>query len=345
MHRVNNMGNKPLISFIIPAHNASQTVGRTVNSIISQCDDSKKIEIIIVENTSTDNTNEICEKFARENDNVSFYHSEKGVSNARNKGIAVAKGEWLFFIDADDYLLPNSIAHLLTDAQKMDDDLIIYNYQSGNSRIYLNDNNISFNKDNVLAIKEKMLKNPTKFMTVWGKLFRKSTVIENDVKFNPELVLSEDSDFIIQACEFIKNASIRSDFIYHYSINKDSTVHQVDGKKILNYTKALEVSEKTILKQEPELSKAYNSYILMHLNLIMVHEIFAIQNKQGWFKRIELLKSLISLPIFTRALKTVRIQECRTGRMIPILLIKLKLYNLTGLLCRIRIHQNNAKAS
>ena len=73
------MGNKPLISFIIPAHNASQTVGRTVNSIISQCDDSKKIEIIIIENTSTDNTNEICEKFVRENDNVSFYHSEKGV--------------------------------------------------------------------------------------------------------------------------------------------------------------------------------------------------------------------------------------------------------------------------
>ena len=345
MHRVNNMGNKPLISFIIPAHNASRTVGRTVNSIISQCDDSKKIEIIIVENTSTDNTDEICEKFARENDNVSFYHSEKGVSNARNKGIAVAKGEWLFFIDADDYLLPDSIAHLLTDSQKMDDDLIIYNYQSGNSRIYLTDNYISFNEDNVLAIKEKMLKNPTKFMTVWGKLFRKSTVIENDVKFNPGLALSEDSDFIIQACEFIKKASIRSDFIYHYSINKDSTVHRVDGKKIVNYTKALEVSGKTILRQEPELSRAYNSYILMHLNLIMVHEIFAIQNGQSWFIKLKSLKSLVKSPVFARALNAIKIYECRSGRMIPILLLKLRLYNLTGILCKIRDYQNNAKAN
>ena len=77
----------------------------------------------------------------------------------------------------------------------------------------------------------------------------------------------------------------------------------------------------------------------------MVHEIFAVQNGQSWFIKLKSLKSLVKSPVFARALNAIKIYECRSGRMIPILLLKLSLYNLTGILCKIRDYQNNAKAN
>ena len=93
-----------LLSVIIPAYNAETSITGTVQSIYREFQTSIPYEIIVVENGAIDQTTQVVEKLAAQMTCVKLYHSEKGVSNARNAGIANASGKWLMFVDADDEL-------------------------------------------------------------------------------------------------------------------------------------------------------------------------------------------------------------------------------------------------
>ena len=92
------MNEKILISYIIPAYNAADTLERAVESITHTCN-MEKCEILIVENGSTDYTNSVALKLIQKyGENVKLIHSEKGVSRARNEGLKNARGEWIVFV-------------------------------------------------------------------------------------------------------------------------------------------------------------------------------------------------------------------------------------------------------
>ena len=102
------MNEKILISYIIPAYNAADTLERAVESITHTCN-MEKYEILIVENGSTDYTNSVALKLIQKyGENIKLIHSEKGVSRARNEGLKNARGEWIVFVDADDYIVSKS---------------------------------------------------------------------------------------------------------------------------------------------------------------------------------------------------------------------------------------------
>ena len=92
---------EPLISIIIPAYNAEKFLEQAVNSVKQQA--YKNWEILIIENGSSDKTTNLSEKLVQK-DKIALFHSEKGVSQARNMGIKKASGEWILFLDADDKL-------------------------------------------------------------------------------------------------------------------------------------------------------------------------------------------------------------------------------------------------
>ena len=98
---------KNKVSVIIPAHNAESYISRSVCSVLEQS--YSDFEVIIVENGSTDRTMEICKQLSEKDRRIRVCQSEKGVSNARNKGLDLACGEWIFFLDADDWLEKESL--------------------------------------------------------------------------------------------------------------------------------------------------------------------------------------------------------------------------------------------
>lgn len=101
-----------LISVIVPVYNVERYVHRCVKSIVVQ--NYKNLEIILINDCSTDNCAEICDEFAKQDDRIRVIHLSKnqGLSVARNTGIAESSGEYLAFIDSDDYVLPDYIARL-----------------------------------------------------------------------------------------------------------------------------------------------------------------------------------------------------------------------------------------
>ena len=170
-----------LISFIIPAYNAADTIEKAVQSLT----DVPRTEVLIVENGSTDETKQVLERLKKKYSNIKIFTSDKGVSNARNLGIQNATGEWLAFVDADDYLTDNCVVSELI--KKMENvDIVVGNYQrlwknrlldaSKNSGFAgLNMNSVGFAFGGFFSIGT--------LSYAWAKLYRKSFLDSNKIEF------------------------------------------------------------------------------------------------------------------------------------------------------------------
>lgn len=340
------MENNIAISFIIPAHNAEKFLTRSVESVVKEADqteNTKVIEVIIIENGSSDHTDQLGKTLAEKYENVFLICSEKGVSNARNAGLEAAHGEWIFFLDADDYLPTGTIETLL---KKMDAeetaDLHIFSYEKGTDVV-----NVTESQRQVCyrdaAVKDglaEMLWNPTRCMAVWGKLFRNSLIRQSSLKFNKNLSLAEDSDYLIRYIMVSSSIAFYSDVCYHYSTDVGSAMRTYDGKKAAGYLLSLQTTQQAIPVGDEQLTLAYQVYILMHFNVIMVREVFSSGNAASFSEKVKVLNNMLQKDIFNKALHAVPAGSCRSARMLPILLLKCHQYYLCGKVYELRAKQN-----
>lgn len=300
----------------------------------------KKIEIIIVENGSTDDTYLLAEDMASLYSNITAVRSQKGVSAARNKGIDIAKGEWIFFLDADDFILKGSIAKLLHDADRMAPDWILYGHVNGSRKIQLAGTEKTYNADDIERCRAEFISNPTRYLQVWAKLFKRDIIIENNIRFDQELRLAEDSDFSIRYSAFCKCISVSDNIVYNYSIDNNSTVRSVNDDKINDYIFSMERTVCWIEHESKTVKEAFSKYILMHFNIAMVRGVYDKNIKKNAKEKIGILKDTISRKIFSDSLRNIKFKECSSLRMIPIFLIKIKCYRLAGVVYSIRAKQN-----
>lgn len=115
----------PLVSIVIPCYNVKKYLRDAVESAVQQT--YRNIEIILVDDGSTDGTTELCDSFGEEYDNVSVIHKENGgLSSARNAGMTKSKGEFLYFLDSDDFISDITIESLVRKMQRNDLDTILF---------------------------------------------------------------------------------------------------------------------------------------------------------------------------------------------------------------------------
>ena len=210
-----------LISIIIPIYNAENYIDLCLKSILNQVNDS--IEVILVNDGSKDSSKDKCEYYCRNNKNVILINQENlGVSAARNTGLKVAKGKYIGFVDIDDTIRPNTIEVLLNEIKSIDADLIIWgiectqHFKSGN-------------------IKKEIITHETKEFTInefeeslykyfnnwylnytWNKLYKKSIIEKNNLKFNEDMSTSEDLLFNSLYLRSCKKVKIINDILYNY---------------------------------------------------------------------------------------------------------------------------------
>ena len=116
------------ISVIVPIYNSEDYIDRCVRSIVEQS--YKNIEIILVDDGSTDNSSMMCDEWAKNDKRVKVIHKENGgVSSARNEGLKIAKGDYISFVDSDDYIDKKMIEKMLNQMEKGNTDLVICNYE------------------------------------------------------------------------------------------------------------------------------------------------------------------------------------------------------------------------
>ena len=207
-------------SVIIPVYNVEKYIDRCLKSIISQNYDD--LEIIVIDNGSTDSSGIICDTYASEYSNISVYHIENhGVGSARNFGLAKAQGEFICFADADDYLVGN----LFSDMENQLDselDLLVFSYYNSLEK------NLSetTRSAKILPIEGKKDRNQfidlfTKLFlsdmmyTVWNKIYRRKFLEEHRIKFE-QYELGEDVRFNLNVYECVHTISFSKTCYYVY---------------------------------------------------------------------------------------------------------------------------------
>lgn len=177
-----------MISVIIPAYNAAKTIVCCVESLLSQT--YQDWELIIMDDGSTDNTLDVCQSF--QDKRIQVYHKPNGgVSSARNYGMTYAKGEYIAFVDADDYLEPMYLEHLY---QGSEYDLSITGFCYGNEP---EKSKLSLKLTDKSSIANSLsdLINADQLCYPWGRLFKRSIIEQNHIRFNKKMRFAEDNVF------------------------------------------------------------------------------------------------------------------------------------------------------
>lgn len=310
-----------MISVIIPAYNVEKTIENAVKSIVDSAMDGD-VEIIIVENGSTDNTLEIAIKLKKTYKSIMVYQSQKGVSYARNLGIEKANGEWICFVDADDLLCKDAFRFYYDEIKENDADLYFFSYKKNNKLIIMEENEKKSMKKYICMF----LENPTKYLTVWAKLFRRSILQEYKIEFNTDLSMSEDSVFMLEYLAKCSAIAMSKKCVYKYRMYEDSATRTYSGKKKVQYLQALSIAKKVIATYEVDIKKSFRIYTAMQFNLIMVKEIFHIKSGLNLIERINEMKKLLYCEDINKEIESVELRNCFSMRMIPIGMIKMHFY-------------------
>lgn len=204
------------ISVIVPIYNSAQTLERTLNSIVNQ--NYKNLEIILVNDGSTDNSVEICKKYSEKDSRILIVNQQnKGVGEARNHGIDVATGDFISFVDSDDTMDENFYNELTATQIVTNADIVVANVKcigDNNHFFPYGNNNLSklYNKEEFI----KLLLNFKIGNAVWGKLFKKERI--QDLKFK-DIKINEDFIFFWDVVNKSVNFSINFNVYYNYYIN------------------------------------------------------------------------------------------------------------------------------
>lgn len=232
----------PAISVIIPCYNAEAYIDRCLTSIVLQTIDLSLLEIICIDDASTDNTWQKLQKWeAAYPQNIVIIHCDENgrQGKARNIGIQYSSAPWISFIDSDDWIEFDYFEKLYFIAYKTDCDVIsCRSIQDSNSDISLLFDRKTDKKSRRLLIdtleKRKLfmvLKSMGSF--VWGKLIRKSLLVDNQIVF-PENLIYEDTYFCSMLHLYAQRIYFLEEKLYHHFINKHSLVLQTDSEHHLD---------------------------------------------------------------------------------------------------------------
>ena len=307
------------VSIIVPVYNAEKYLRTCIESIINQS--LKEIEIILINDGSTDNSLNICKEYANKDNRIKLINkANEGVSIARNIGMEKAIGKYLTFIDADDYIDADMIRCMNERIINDMSELCICNYirednneknivRCGIDKKILNYSEI-LNEFLIPMIGRDCNDNKevlSNFRAPWGKLYCTDIIKKYNLKFDKELVIGEDFIFILEYLKYVNKISLENQAFYHYMINESSAT-----RKYKNDPWNL-IYKKTIIRLEDYL-KENNIYIqskervdnliFKYFNICMANEYKSI-NKKSHKEIIKSIRSMINDEYIKRALHNI----------------------------------------
>lgn len=211
----------PKISIIVPIYKVEKYLRTCVDSILVQT--FKNFELLLINDGSPDNCGNICDEYGFDDSRIKVFHKENGgVSSARNIGLEKAIGEWILFVDADDFLCENAL-QILNEYLTNEEDIMQFSCLVGTNEDLKYFTRLKTRKHMTLSEYSKM----SCFLpTVWNFCFKKSIIDTYNLRFNTSLNYSEDQLFILS---YIHDNTIFCNIeeaIYVYNINSNSAMHK-----------------------------------------------------------------------------------------------------------------------
>lgn len=214
------------ISIIVPVYNVEKYLHKCLDSILAQT--FKEFEVILVDDGSSDNSGKICDEYAKKDSRVKVFHKENaGVSSARNLGLKEASGEWIVFIDSDDYISKDFLeCDYSTTADVIQKSYDIINEDSGLSTLHKVTNKIIEDKEEFYRFYVRKRTN-----ALWDKIIRRELI--KNITFNENVKIGEDFLFFLEIIKNIKQYLFDDKGIYHYIIHSNSAMQSTLKEPLL----------------------------------------------------------------------------------------------------------------
>ena len=249
------------ISIIVPSYNAEKSIDKCITSLINQT--KKELEFIIINDGSTDSTEEIIKKYKDKRIKY-FKNKNSGIGKTRNFGIEKAKGKYLMFVDSDDYLENDACFSLFNKIEKSNSDVVVSNFY----KVYDNrKESINILEFNNCTLEEKPDLINIVNTAPWNKIYRTSLIKDNNVFF-PENIKYEDAPFVLECLDKASKISQIDEDTYNYVIHNNSET-TVRDEKVFDIFKIIDMiriyfSDKDYMKEELDY---YIVSMLMNYNI------------------------------------------------------------------------------
>lgn len=308
------------ISVIIPAYNAERFLKKTLESVLEQT--YRDLEIIVVNDASTDGTAAVIDDYAARDQRIRALHKVKneGVSWARNDALELATGEYLLFVDSDDWMEPDTCERALAALEAHGADLVMWSYirevgeDSRPKQLF--DGPRTFDAS---AVREKLYRrmagvygeelahpeNADALCTIWGKLYRRELIEANHIRF-PDIRKTgtyEDGLFNLEVLRHIRKAVYLDEYLYHYRRSLDnslSTYYKADLPQKWKHLFSLIRDHIREHGLDDSFSQALDNRIALSLIQLGINEA---ENQAGAFAVVRGLKGILRDEEYRSALR------------------------------------------
>ena len=285
--------NDPLVSIIVPIFNEEENIKKNVESLIEQT--YSNIEIIFIDDASTDAGLKILNRYDDPRINIYLNKKNIGTSASRNIGLDNAKGKYIMFIDGDDWAEDNLVSILVKLAEKDNLDLVQINHikEEKNKSIpqkhFKVKEDIYTGKEDILANASAIISNNkgeeyySLIRSVCGKIYKKSIIDKNNIRFKEDLTISEDMVFNLEYILNSKKIKYEQRYLIHFKKDKDGILEsyiedmEKESKKAIKYVRNLTNMYKTEFslnkKEKEEINKDFAYFIFERIYLLYKHKV------------------------------------------------------------------------
>lgn len=263
---------KDLISIIVPVYRVEKYLKKCIDSLLTQT--YPFLEIILVDDGSPDSCPEICDEYAQNDSRIVVIHTENGgVSKARNMALNIAKGKYIGFVDADDWIEPNMYEVLYQTLKDSNAQISIVSclmeHESDNDKAM--ENSFSYNEKNIVSLDSK---EALKYMCLgnlyeghmWLKLVDRE--LFEAVRFPEDITICEDMLVSTQLFLDAKRVSYYPYYGYHYLQREDSAIHKITDKNVWSVQDACDRMCSAVQKKYPDII-SYFDCVSMKQDLIL----------------------------------------------------------------------------
>ena len=206
-----------MVSIIVPVYNVEEYLSRCIDSILAQT--FTEFELLLIDDGSTDSSGIICDEYKNKDDRIRVFHKKNGgVSSARNIGIENANGDWLAFVDSDDYVY-STFLETYVELYSGEVELCILGIvpdYSISAEYKITNTSIDYNGDLKGAL--SLLYNCKMFGSLCNKCFKKSVIDKNDLRFNELYRFREDEEFLLRYMSHVKQVAATTMQSYVYIV-------------------------------------------------------------------------------------------------------------------------------
>lgn len=263
------------VSVIIPVYNTEKYIETCVNSVLRQAAN-VSLEIILVDDGSTDSSASICDNYAKSHDNIKAIHiSNSGPATAKNEGLKHAIGNYIALTDSDDKMEPLMLHKMVSAGYEHDADIICCNYKQIDEQGHVSHMN-STNRQYVLNHEEGLIHFFSKdkiYSQCWTKLYKRQMLVNHHIENDPGLRTDEDFIFNIRAFTKANTTVIVDEPLYEYTHRENSLAHAYFKKNMSQYIdnriQRIQVTQDAV-KDESDLIKKWSKvHIIMYYNELL----------------------------------------------------------------------------